>query len=256
MDWLAGLDIPPGLSALAVGGIALIARLAAMISFIPGVGELGVPVRVRLAIILALSAALYPLVVPGHLEAVAHMGLVPLILFEIIIGFALGFAFRVLIYTLTIAGTIVAQSISLSQIFSPTLAAEPNTSVSTLLVMAGSALFVTLDWHTASVGLLYQSYEVFPLGELPASDALAQWALERTAGAFALAVGLALPFLLINFLYNLVLGLINQAMPQMMVTFIGVPGNVLAGLLILGLAIATMLTVWRDAVTNAFGGFW
>ncbi|WP_370335893.1 flagellar biosynthetic protein FliR [Parvularcula marina] len=256
MDWLAGLAIPPEMSTVATAGIALIARLAAMISFIPGIGELGVPMRVRLAIILALTAALFPLVVPGHLEAVSQMGLVPLMLFEVVIGFALGFSFRVLIYTLTIAGTIVAQNISLSQIFSPTLAAEPNTSVSMLLIMAGSALFVTMDWHTASVGLLYQSYELFPLGEVPASDALARWAIERTSGAFALAVGLALPFLLINFLYNLVLGLINQAMPQMMVTFIGVPGNVLAGLVILGLAIATMLTVWADSVMEAFGGFW
>ncbi|MEM9232821.1 MAG: flagellar biosynthetic protein FliR, partial [Pseudomonadota bacterium] len=216
----------------------------------------GVPMRVRLAVVLALTGALFPLVVPAQLGAVAEIGLVPLMLFEAIIGFALGFSFRVFIYALTIAGTIIAQNISLSQIFSPTLAAEPNTSVTMLLVMSGSALFVTMDWHTASVGLLYQSYELFPMGELPDSGAVASWATERTAGAIALAVGLALPFLLINFLYNLVLGLINQAMPQMMVTFIGVPGNVLAGLIILALAVSTMLAVWSDAVRTAFEGFW
>lgn len=255
MEALASLDLPPGLPIVATAGIALIARLSAMMFFMPGIGEVGVSVRIRIAVVLALTAALFPIVVPGNLVRVATMDIVPLLLFESTIGFALGFTFRVLIYTLTIAGTIVAQSTSLSQLFSPTLVAEPNTSVSMLLIMAGSALFVTLDFHTASVGLLYRSYELFPMGELPASDALAKWGLERTTGAFTLAAALALPFLLINFLYNLVLGLINQAMPQMMVTFIGVPANVLAGLGILALAITTMLTVWLGAVQDAFGVF-
>ncbi|MEM9234327.1 MAG: hypothetical protein AAGA69_08835, partial [Pseudomonadota bacterium] len=86
MDWLAGLTISPELSALATGGIALLARLAAMIAFIPGIGELGVPMRVRLAVVLALTGALFPLVVPAQLGAVAEIGLVPLMLFEAIIG--------------------------------------------------------------------------------------------------------------------------------------------------------------------------
>ena len=256
MEALTAISLPPELSVLATGAIALIARLGAMMFFLPGIGELGVPVRVRLILILTIAAAMFPMVVPARTEIIASMSLIELMAFESLIGFALGFSFRVLVYALTITGTIVAQSINLSQILSPTLAAEANTSVSMLLVMAGGALFVTFDWHTASIGLLYRSYEIFPLGELPATDALAEWALSRTAAAFSLAVALALPFLLISFLYYLVLGLINQAMPQMMVTFIGVPANVLAGLVILFLALGTMLVVWTDAVREVFAGFW
>jgi flagellar biosynthetic protein FliR len=115
---------------------------------------------------------------------------------------------------------------------------------------------VTLDLHTHSVGLLMRSYEVFPLGDMPVTGAVAQWATERTMGAFALAVSLAIPFLLIGFLYNLALGLINQAMPQMMVTFIGVPANVLAGLVILGIGIVALLTAWIGHMSGALGGFW
>lgn len=256
MEWFGTIEIPSELSLLATGSVALFARLAAMISMVPGIGELGVSMRIRLMIILVLTAAIFPLVVPLQLEQIQSSGLLMLMGFEVIIGFALGLGFRVLIYTLTIAGTIIAQNISLSQIFSPTLAAEPNTSVSMLLIMSGSALFVTLDWHTASIGLLYRSYEIFPLGEFPDTGALAKWATERTGAALSLATSLALPFLLLNFLYNLVLGLINQAMPQMMVTFIGVPANVLAGMVILCLAIATMLVVWADTIPEAMRGFW
>ncbi|MEM6650398.1 MAG: flagellar biosynthetic protein FliR [Pseudomonadota bacterium] len=256
MDWLSSIPIPSTLVPFIIGAVAVLLRLSIMIFLLPGIGEAGVPVRIRAGVVIALTAAMVPAIVPTQMVDLTTTDILVLFAFEGLIGFALGFSFRVLIYALTIAGTIIAFASSLSQIFGPGLVAEPNPSISMLLMMAGTALFVTLDLHTMSVGLLMQSYDLFPLGNVPDTGALAEWAMERTAGAFALAVSLALPFVLINFLYNIVLGLINQAMPQVMVTFIGVPANVLAGLFVLGLSIVIILQVWADAAEIAFRGFW
>lgn len=256
MEGLPQDGLPEALSVLIAGALALVARLSLMIFLLPGIGEATIPVRVRMLLTIVLTAAIFPLVVPSQMAAIAATPFVALLLYESIIGFALGFGFRVMIYALQMAGMIIAQTTSLSQLFSANLVAEPNPTISILLTLAGSALFVTFDWHTEAVGLLFESYRVFPMGDVPETGFLAEWATGRAAGSLALAVSLSIPFLLIGFLYNVVLGLINQAMPQMMVTFIGVPANVLAGLFLLAVSIVAMLTVFAERTAPALGGFW
>lgn len=247
--------IPEALQGLIVLAVAVGLRLSLMVFMLPGIGETTVPVRVRLITVIVLLFALLPLVA-GDPQRVAGQPLIPLLAYEALIGFGLGFSFRVMIFALSIAGTIIAQAMSLSQILGAVMSEEGNPSVSALLVTAGAALFVTLDLHAAALGLFAESYAVFPLGQVPQTGALAEWATARTMGAFSLAVSLALPFVLIGFLYNAVLGLINQAMPQMMVTFVGVPANVLAGLFLLTAAIGAIMTAWIGAVGDAPLRFW
>lgn len=238
-----------------IGAVAVSLRLSLMIFLLPGVGERAVPVRIRLAVLLALLLAVLPVILPESPVPTAS-DLVVLLVTEALIGFALGFSCRVMIFALTVAGTVIAQSVSLSQILGAGLADEGNPSVSMLLMVGGAALFVSLDLHTAMVGLFAESYEVFPLMVSPPTDALAEWATFRTAHAFSLAISLALPFVLMGFLYTLVLGLVSQAMPQMMVTFVGVPANVLAGLVLLALSISLLFTRWVDAFAAAPLRFW
>ena len=68
---------------------------------------------------------------------------------------------------------------------------------------------------------------------------------------FALAFSLALPFVVGALLYNLVLGVINRAMPQLMVTFVGAPLLTGGSLVLLALATPLLLDTWQAAL-NAF----
>jgi len=61
---------------------------------------------------------------------------------------------------------------------------------------------------------------------------------------FSLAFSLAAPFLIASVLYNLALGVINKAMPQLMVAFVGAPAITLGGLVILLLTTPFILPAW------------
>ncbi|ADM09650.1 Flagellar biosynthesis pathway, component FliR [Parvularcula bermudensis HTCC2503] len=248
--------IPEEGQAFIIAAVAIFARLTAMLVLLPGLGQLAIPVRVRLMAGLVMTSTILPVILDRPLPALAISDPLVLIVFEVVIGAALGYGFRIFIWALSIAGTIVAQSASLSQLFGAGLNTEPNPSVGLLLTMAGATLFMTMEFHVRAVGLIAESYELFPLGELPRTDVLAEWATHRAMAAFALGVSLSLPFLLVNFLYNIVLGMMNQAMPQMMVTFIGVPANVLAALLLLAVAMPMILLVWLARTETGFMGFW
>ena len=89
-----------------------------------------------------------------------------------------------------------------------------------------------------------RSYEILPMGlPVPAAD-VAAWGTARVAQAFALGFSLAAPFVIAGFAYNLALGAINRAMPQLMVAFIGAPAITAGGLLILMLAAPVILHFW------------
>ena len=117
--------------------------------------------------------------------------------------------------------------------------------------MAGLSIAVANGLHVKAAILMARSYEVLPIGAaLPASD-VARWGTARVAQAFALGFSMAAPFVIAAFAYNLALGAINRAMPQLMVAFIGAPAITFGGLLILMLAAPVILHFWNarlDAV--------
>ena len=59
---------------------------------------------------------------------------------------------------------------------------------------------------------------------------------------------LAAPFVILSVIYNLTLGAINKAMPQLMVAFVGAPVITFGAIATLLVAAPFMLSVWLTAV--------
>ena len=74
--------------------------------------------------------------------------------------------------------------------------------------------------------------------------------------AFELAFSLAAPFLAAGLIYNLALGAINRAMPQLMVALVGAPAITGMALLILALAAPTILQVWAARLDETVAMPW
>lgn len=220
-------------------------RVGAAVSLFPTLGEQMVPQRVKLGAAVAITLVVAP-AVPGTVPTALLLPLAT----EAVAGLILGFGLRLLILGLQTAGTIAAQSVSLAQMFAGT-GPEPQPIVANLLVLAGLALFVSMGGMERAVALLVLSYDLIPPGQLPAVADVADWGLRRISSVFALSFSLAAPFVLAALLYNLALGAINRAMPQLMVSFVGAPALTLGGLALLALASPILLTVWRTAMEAA-----
>ena len=95
-------------------------------------------------------------------------------------------------------------------------------------------------------------YDVFPFGQFPNGSDLADWATNRMAETFGLGVTLAAPFIAIGFAYNLALGALNRAMPQLLVALVGVPALVWIGIVILALVLPTLMETWMDHMARVF----
>ena len=178
------------------------------------------------------------------------LALVRFLLPETLIGISIALSLRLFVMALQIGGTMAAQATSLAQFFGGA-GVDPQPAMSQVLMMAALALLVALGLPERCAALFILSYDMMPAGHFPAPADMAAWGTARVGHAFALAFGLAAPFLIAATLYNLALGAINRAMPQLMVAFVGAPALTLGSLFLFLLAAPLLLGVWVQAVWPA-----
>lgn len=219
-------------------------RIGALAGLLPGFGEQAVPLRIKLAIAVAFTLIVTPALDPATLPT-GFAGAAWLIVSEIVIGVLLGIGLRLFVIALQIAGSIAAQSTSLAQILGNAVA-EPVPAMGHILVMGGLALAMIMGLHVKIAEFVILSYQMMPLGALPAGMDVSQWGIDQVRRAFTLAFTLAAPFVLLSVLYNLALGVINKAMPQLMVAFVGAPLITAGGLFLLFMSAPLLLSVWLE----------
>ncbi len=229
---------------LALAGIVFL-RVGAAMALLPAFGSQMVPARVRLALALALTAAVTPAVAAILPPVPTTPGsYLPLLFSESLNGLCLGFILRLMVMVVEMAGTLAAQSFSLSQAFGA--GGEPMPAIAHLLTMAALALAMLAGLHVRLVQALIQSYDALPAGHLPGAALIRDWSVGHIAAAFGLAFSLAAPFIIAALLFNVALGLINKAMPSLMVSFLGAPALSAAALVLAGISGPLLLGVWHD----------
>jgi flagellar biosynthetic protein FliR len=225
--------------------VCVFARVGAAVALLPGFGETALPARVKLGAALAFAAVVWPAVAPvAVLPDPSPAGFALTLGAETAAGLALGLSIRLLVLALQTAGTIAAQSTSIAQIMGEGLTADPMPAYANVLAVGGIALAFALGLPERAAAALIGSYETFPFGVFPLAGDLADWGVARVAGAFAVALGIAAPFVAAAFAYNVALGAINRAMPALMVSFVGAPAITGGALLLMALATPVALTAW------------
>ncbi|MEN8951484.1 flagellar biosynthetic protein FliR [Planktotalea arctica] len=232
---------------LAFGFLAMLFRVSALVAMLPALGEVSIPARIKLGLAICMTMVIYPIIPLPDVQVIEGAERYGLLLSEIGVGLWFGLLLRVFVFCLQTAGSIAAQSTSLSQILG-TAGVEPLPAMGHVITMAGLTLALTLGLHVSAVQYLIGSYALFPMGDFPDLGVLAETGVAQIAWGFKLAFTLAAPFIILSLLYNLTLGVINRAMPQLMVAFVGAPVITAGALFLLAIALPSMLGTWVDAL--------
>lgn len=239
-------------------GFAVFMRIGTMMALLPAFGDQPVPIRVRLLLGIMFTLIVAPAVSGDIANLPASMpAAVALLAPEVLTGLFFGLFLRFFILVLQIAGSIAAQASSLSQIFGGSAGVDPQPAIGHMLVVAGTALAALSGLHVQAAAYMIHSYMLVPFSGALDPQVVAQTGVAQIARTFSLGFSLAAPFLIASLVYNVVLGVINRAMPQLMVSFVGAPALTAGGLLLLLLSAPLMLGVWIDAfsgfMNNPFG---
>jgi flagellar biosynthetic protein FliR len=240
--------LPP----LAAAFILLVARVGTMLMLLPGLGELNVPVNIRLTVALLLAAVLLPLHQSAYQIDLRSFGpMIAMLGSEMFIGAVLGLSVRLIMSSLQVAGAVIAQQMGLGFVTAvdPTLG-QQGVIVGNFLAMLGVTLIFATDLHHLVIAALNDSYTLFAPGEVPFLGDVAALTTRSAASAFRIGIQISAPFLVFGLLFNLGLGILSRLMPQMQVFFVGLPLSILLGLLILLMVLGAMMTVFLAEVEN------
>jgi flagellar biosynthetic protein FliR len=240
------------LPAIAAAFILVFARVGTMLMLLPGLGELSVPIRIRLTVAVLLAAVLLPLHQAAYQLNLTSFGPVMAMLGEeMFIGAVLGMSVRLIMSSLQVAGFVIAQQMGLGFVtaIDPSLG-QQGVLVGNFLAMLGVTLIFATDLHHLVIAALNDSYTLFAPGEIPLMGDVAALTTRTVATAFRIGIQLSAPFLVFGLLFNLGLGVLSRLMPQMQVFFVGLPLSILLGLLVFLLVIGAMMTVFLGAVEN------
>lgn len=252
------MPLLPVSQALLWTGFAVFVRLGAIMATLPAFGDQVVPMRLRLALSLMFTAVVAPAVAPGiGAPPETIVGMLAILGPEVLAGLFFGILLRLFVMALQLAGSIAAQSTSLAQIFGGTAGVDPQPAIAHTLVVAGTALAALSGLHVQAASYMIQTYTLVPFGVAVAGGVVGTAGVAEVSRAFALGFTLAAPFLIASLIYNVVLGVINRAMPQLMVSFVGAPAITAGGLLLLLFTAPIMLAIWMAAfsgfMANPFG---
>jgi flagellar biosynthetic protein FliR len=202
-----------------------------------------------------LAAILFPLHRAAYTLDLAQPGPVVLALGqELLVGGVLGLTVRLALSAMQVAGTVIAQQLGLGFVmaFDPSQG-QQGVVLGQFLAMVGMAMIFAADLHHLAILALSESYTLFRPGEMPPVGDSAALVTKVIAQSFLIGVQVSAPFLVFGLIFNLGLGVLSRLMPQMQVFFVGMPLSILAGLLILMLIVAAIMTVYVEHVGWVLG---
>jgi flagellar biosynthesis protein FliR len=233
--WLAGLLLP-------------FLRVLALFSAAPLLSHRSVPARARIAIAFVIAVVVAPFAqVPPGLTLASATGL-GLVVQQVLIGLALGFAARLLFAVFEIAGEFIGlqMGFSFAGFFDPH--GGTQSAVGSWMHTLAMLLFLALDGHLLLIDTLVATFRSLPITADP-FGALARLRIDLLAAdVFRLALSLALPATMLMLFVNLVLGFVSRVAPQLNIFAVGFPVTLLAGLAALTLGAPHLLEPLTQAL--------
>ncbi len=179
------------------------------------------PMRLRVLLALVIAFALMPMV-QSDLPAMENMAPgYAMVFVEFAVGLSSGWMVRVGLSAVDMLADILSQQSGLS--FAATLQQDTNLAsglVGEFLGLLAIALAFTMNVHLVMLELLVNSFKVLPLGTWPSA-----WSwpaiLSLVQDAFVLGLVLALPAIVIYFLFNMTQAILARVSPQMNLFSVG-----------------------------------
>ena len=211
--------------------IFVMIRIGAALMAAPMFGAASVPVQLRIVMAGALGVfvlAWTPVVTPPELLSVAAL---TAIVAEAVIGLALGFTLQISFAAVVIAGEQIAggMGMAIATAIDPNSGAQSG-ALGQYFTVVLTLVFLAVGGHLIWLRLVIESYHTFPPGQ-DWFDADRAWLIVGFAGqAFATAVAISLPVLLVLLLVQMVTGVLSRSAPALNLFALGLPAGVLAGI--------------------------
>ena len=217
--------------------LLVLARMAGMVLVNPVFGRKGLPMMVRMGLVLSISLFVLP---AAELQAVAVSGLTTFgmaeaIIKEVMMGLAIGYVFQLFFSMLYVAGDVLDTlfGFSMGKVMDPISGIQSSVFAQFINVFFFLYFFATGS-HLLMVKIFAYTYEVVPVGVTGfVSNALLSYFINLFGSVFGMVIRLTLPFAAAEFVLEVTMGVLMKLIPQIQVFVINIQAKILLGLLLM-----------------------
>ncbi len=230
-----------------------LARVLGLVAAAPVFNNASLPMRIRLALGLAVTLALAPALPPLPQIAPASWSGLAALVQQSLIGIALGFTLRIVFAGIDLAGELIGLQMGLgfAVFYDPQNAAQAPI-VAELAGLLTLLIFLALNGHLMILALLAESFTVLPIGSAPFPAANWETLLHWSAAIFSIGVLLALPLIGALLVANIALGVLTKVAPTLNLFAVGFPITLMVGFAVLALSMPYFAPALDDLFAQGF----
>ncbi len=220
-----------------------LSRILGLITAAPLFGNSSVPVSMKVTLGVLLAAIIAPAIPALPAADPLSMAGFLILLQEMLIGLAMGFAMRVVFAAIEMAGEVSSLTMGLgfATFFDP-MSSGRSSAVSQFLALIATMGFLAANAHLVLLQALAESFITMPVSATPLSTGapleLARWG----ARIFSAGLQLSLPIVAALLITQIALGILTRAAPQLNIFGVGFPVTLGVGLLVISLALPYLST--------------
>ncbi len=214
-------------------------RISALLMSAPIFSLRSLNVRMRILLAVAVTWMVYPVFTWPVIDPVSPAGIVE-VFNQLSIGLIMGLTLQIITAAILLAGQSVSTAVGLSManLMDPNLGNVPV--LAQFLLILSTLIFVGMGGHAMLLGMVIDSFASLPIGKgLVTAGAWAhfvQWSSMMFLGALLLA----LPVMVTMLFINIGLGVATRAAPSLNIFSLGLPVMIVAGFVILMVALPSM----------------
>jgi flagellar biosynthetic protein FliR len=248
LEALPGLELQELFTFLILLLIASL-RVGAFLISAPFFGGRMVPLQIRIVFSFCLGFWILGTLQFPDQNTLLGPKLVLIVLQELFIGLTVGLVLNICFAAVSLAGEKIAATSGLafaSQV-DPTGGGQ-SPVISQIFMIFLIVVFFSVNGHLIVLGLIYKSFEFYPLGQFTSYGDLISAGLSASDILFRSAAIIVLPVVIVLLFVNIAIGFITKSAPQLNLFSFGFPMTLIGAFLILFYSVDAIAFAFKDLI--------
>ena len=222
-------------------------RISGMLLFNPLFSRRNLPVRFKMGLVLALTVLISPTLLGSNFVALSGSVMIFAALKEIFVGYCVGMVFSFFYYMIFFVGDVIDTQfgLSMAKVFDPGTNIQMSVTGNWFSIIFIVYIFLT-DSHLLMIRIFASSFDIIPLGAASFNvSGSSEFMIELFLNIFMICIRMILPFVAVEFVMEVCMGVLMKLIPQIHVFVINIQLKLLMGLLML-LILITPITAFLN----------
>jgi flagellar biosynthesis protein FliR len=229
-------------------------RIGAFFMAVPIIGARTVPARIRIILTLFTTMILVPVLPAAPIVSLLSMQGFLMVVQEVLLGLALGFAMQVVLHVFLLAGQFIALKMGLG--FASMN--DPSSGVSVTILsqfylLLSTLLFLSVNGHLVIIQLLIDSFTSYPIGGGGFNSHQFMTIVNMGTWMFNAGLVITLPLFTSMLIVNMSFGVMSRSAPQLNVFTVGFPITLIFGFVLMWFTLANFLPIYFTIMDEGVG---